>query len=208
MRERNVIRFLFFLLLTIITQTSKANTCICQYSFEEDTTNAKAIFIGKVIGIDKNRFWLNGNPKSIFTFQVSESYKGFSNYHGFVSVIAPIGGCEEGYFRKDSIYLVFAYSDCKQTELLWTNNCSNSGLLTESLEHIKKLGTSLKHTNTFNINVKENAFLLESLTTELATLQQDLQTSKKNNKQLTYFLLALGVIILTLLIYLGLGRRK
>jgi hypothetical protein len=214
MRETIALRFLFFLLLLIIIPTSKANTCICQYSFAEATTNAKAIFIGKVIGIDKDRYWLQGKPKSVFTFQVFESFKGLNKHVGIISVIAPIGDCEIGNFRKDSIYLMVAYSDCNDCEILWTNDCANSGLLSKKRDLIKKLGTSTKHTNpyntenTYDLSILDAAFITEALTTKIATLEQEIQTINTSKKQRDYLIIILGAIILTLLVYLVLGRRK
>jgi len=48
-------------------------------------------------------------------------------------------------FKKDSVFLVFAYTDGENSRTFWTNDCSNSGLLSENHENYKKPGIPVTH---------------------------------------------------------------
>jgi hypothetical protein len=130
------ILFVFILQLTL---NLKADMCFS--SFERDTARCEAIFVGKVVDVVYNKFFHFGQGKTIFTFEVNESYKGLSLYDRYISVIGPIGGCCNHSFIKDSVYLVFAYGN----GILYTNDCSSSGLLSKRSGHLGHLGKSIIH---------------------------------------------------------------
>lgn len=132
-------RIAILLILAPITSIIKAD--ICFNTFERDTAKSTVIFIGKVVDVLQYKFWYKDDPKTIYTFKVSESFKGLTITESFVSIVSPVDGCCAKLFIKDSVYLIFAYGK----DFFYTNDCSISALLSKSGDYVLRLGNSKKH---------------------------------------------------------------
>ncbi len=205
----NTLKTLIFLLISVLPLTAKADFCF--RSFENDTAVAKAIFVGKVVQIESDQFWNNGRLCDIFTFEIIQSFKGINQWVGYISLIGPIHGCCNEHFVQDSTFLVFAYGDCDNTSLLWTNDCSNTGLLSKEKENYEKLGKSIYHrkdpdlakflnTDHLKINVLQN---------KIKHLNLNIHSTKATILSLQYFLVALLLVISVMgIILFRLIRKK
>ncbi len=202
-RSMNLTHYIFLLLLTI-SNNIKAE--ICFSSFERDTSTCKEIFIGKVVDVAHNKVLHYGQPKTIFTFEVSRSFKGFSKYLSYISVVGPFGGCCVHNFIKDSTYLVFAYGD----GVPYTNDCSSSGLLSERGIYVSRLGSSIvpdKKKWQFEILQSEQR-LLDSIRTENRHLQNELQSIILKNRNQEHIQAGFIITILLILTSLIIAFRR
>lgn len=158
----------------------------CFKTFEDDKETAKAIFVGKVVKIEQEQFWYYGLPKSVFTIEVKESFKGLRKGVGYLSLIGPVNGCCNINFQLDSTFLVFAYSDSEDSKMFWTNDCSNTGLLSEQKDLIQKLGVPLTH----EISQRQRDYFnyedlkLDSLENSISELDIQLAALQESNKGL------------------------
>mgnify|MGYP000569029389 CR=1 FL=1 len=200
----------FPLLLICLPVLVKAE--ICFKSFEEDTTIAQAIFVGKVVKIQRGQFWhkgtykYQGEPKDVFTFKVVKSFKGLRPIVQYLSVIGPINGCCNEHFIKDSTFLVFAYGECAETELLWTNDCSNTGLLSDQMDLYRKLGTGVKHV--VKDQLLETEVKRDSLLHTIDNLNSKIGTLKKENGRFSIFTILLTVLSFILLTLIVIMKRE
>ena len=140
------LKILILAICFLFSHLSKSDTCF--KSFETDTAQAQAIFVGKVVKMENGLYWYRGDHTTVFTFEVIESFKGLRQDVGYISLVGPINGCCNEHFEKDSVFLVFGYNECKDTKFLWTNDCSNTGLLSKQKINYHRLGIPLKHTVT------------------------------------------------------------
>ena len=195
------------LLIIFLPILSRADMCF--RSFEEDTTVAKAIFVGKVVKIERGQYWHQGFPKVIFTFEVIESFKGLRQRTGYISLIGPIDGCCNVHFEKDSTFLVFAYGDCENSRILWTNDCSTTGLLSIEKANYHKLGNSIKHSANSEdleyMNVYDTK--TDSLLRGIGKLNGRIESIQEEKRSLKKYLIALGVFA-CLLGVLGIIKTK
>lgn len=195
-------------MLILLADIAKAD--ICFQSFENDTINSKVIFVGEVVDITYN-YWYRSEPKRIYTFKLSESFKGLRQGTGYVSVIGPVNGCCIDRFAIDSTYIVFAYSDYEDSDFLWTNDCSNSGLLSESGEIYSLLNNSIRHNPTsFDFSTGKDAEI-ELLSHEITRLQSEVEQARHNNdgsKRCFYILACLSIFLFIMVIILLLRKRK
>lgn len=187
----------------------------CFKSFEEDTAASKAIFVGKVVKIEIGKYWFRGLPKTIFTFEITESFKGLQKRVSYISLIGPINGCCNERFEIDSTFLVFAYGDCKDARILWTNDCSNTGLLSQQIENYKKLRDPIKHErfdDEFIYYNKEQS-KIDSLLHRIESLELlfEASSSSKSNlitqRNIFAILLALLFLIMAVLIQRNKKRK-
>ncbi len=202
MNKATLIKYLLVLYLGL---PSFAKADICFRTFEEDTTIAQAIFVGKVVKIEESQFWHNG-PKTIFTFEITESFKGLWKGLSYVSIIGPIHGCCNEHFVMDSTFLVFAYGDGQKSTLLWTNDCSNTGLLSEQKVLYQKLGIGIKHKSDPDLlkllndpGATQDSLLqiIEDLNLRNAVIMKD----KDRLRSITIVLILVSAALLTLMIF-------
>jgi len=189
-------KIIVLFLVIVIPKISKADICI--KTFEQDSATAKAIFVGKVVKIDGG-YWHLGHEKLIFTFQVLESFRGINSRTGYVSAIGPIGGCCNVHYKRDSTYLVFAYSnsDSRNTELLWTNDCTNTELLSKSKVIYNRLGIPKKHKAKTKLlkYINEDEIRTDSMLNEINKLKSDRDLIKKKKSKTENYLIGLVAII-------------
>lgn len=139
-------RGLLLIACCLLNLTYQVKADVCFPSFENDTSQAEVIFVGKVLSINKDSYWTRGtNPLKTYTFQVSESFKGLDDSQQLITVFGTIRGCCDVNFITDSTYLVFAYEI--GTNVFWTNDCSVSGLLSETQQFYSLLGDPTIHSN-------------------------------------------------------------
>ncbi len=188
----NFYRVIILMIILTLPFTSKAE--ICFKSFEEDTTVSKAIFVGKVIKIEEGKYWYRGRPKTIFTFEVLESFKGLQKGIGHLSLIGAINGCCNENFIVDSTFLVFAYSDCENSSILWTNDCSNTGLLSKQIVNYQKLGNAIQHVRT-NDEFNSEQSQIDSLYKRIENLEISLKKSQASNGNLNVQRIVLSIAI-------------
>lgn len=184
----------------------KADTCVS--SFEKDSANSKAIFIGKVVDVTNDKLMVDQDFKTIFTFEILGSYRGLHIRGNYVSIIGPIDGCCNHHFVKDSVYLIFAYENVGIQGMLYNNDCSSSGLLSEKGDDIKRLGKPLKHyKNRLQMNIIYTEQIHEdSVKNTVNNLNKKLETLKKENRNLLYILI--GILIIVLIIIYKLKFKK
>lgn len=190
------------LLLALVFSGSIASADICFKTFEQDTTEADIIFIGRVIEIDEDAFWHRGDPLEIFTFEIQESFKGISKYREVISILGPAYGCCNVSFMQDSTYLVFAYADGLNSRTYWTNDCSLSGLLSETHEYYQKLGEPLvPDGNGWSKNYFRKKEAIEDSVSQVhISLLNNYTTEQKKASYLMYTVIGLCLIIFLLLI--------
>ncbi len=189
---------------------------VCFTTFEKDSTNAKVIFIGKVIEVKYGAYWVNGYPTSIYTFEVSESFKGLSKWRNVISIMSPVNGCCSPHFKMDSTFLVFGFSDGEYPNFYWTNDCSLTGLLSEpeTQEYISRLGTALKPEPTSDdlelFNERKEWFLEQELkkTDSLNQLHTNFQNSVASAQQTNIYLTIALVIFILLTLYLVIQKVR
>lgn len=202
--KTQIVKFLFIILFICTPILSKADFCF--KPFEKDTAIAKAIFVGKVVKIEKGQFWQYASPKTIFTFNVIESFKGLEKWVGYISLIGPIGGCCNEHFVLDSTFLVFAYGDGNSdySRVLWTNDCSSTGIMGNDIvqKHYKQLGSPLKHTPfpDEKLYKSPNELRIDTLLTNLSQFKNRINTIEKDKNNLNTYLYILGIVILALCI--------
>ena len=186
------------LFLFIIQLNPELKACTCFHDFERDTSECTAIFIGKVVDSKYNKFWYYGRPKTILTFEVGVSYRGLSEDESYYSVVASIGGCGSAHFVKDSVYLVFAYGD----EVLYTNDCTCSGLLSERNDLLGFLGNSKTHSKS-EWQLKEiqaDEAYHDSLRTKNAEMQDELNIKESQVGSLKEYQKLLVITIAALIL--------
>ncbi len=188
-------RLLILVLFTCLPILARADFCFTP--FEMDTAEANEIFVGKVVKIERGAFWYGRRPKTIFTFEVMELFKGDGPRGGYKSIIGPIHGCCNEHFKMDSTFLVFAYGDCENSSLLWTNDCSNTGLLSEEQEIYHKLGDAIKY-NPIKEDVdymNSNAHEIDSLQMNIEKLNLHIAAIQEDKSNLNNYLIALGGVV-------------
>ncbi len=203
-RSMKLTHYLLLLLLLTFSKNLKADTCFSL--FERDTSVSQEIFVGKLVDVAHNKFLGYGRPKTIFTFEVSRSFKGQSKHLSYVSVVGPIGGGYNPNFTMDSTYLVFAYGD----GVPYTNDCSSSGLLSERGDYISRLGPSMvpeKTTWQLEIFQSDQQFL-DSVLTENTHLQSQLQSIVLKSRNQEHVQTGLIITILLILASLIIASRK
>lgn len=197
---------MLFVFIAQITLGLKADTCFS--NFERDTIRCEAIFVGKVVDVVNNKFFHFGEHKKIFTFELYESYKGMNPYASYVSVIGPIGGCCNHSFIKDSVYLVFAYGN----DILYTNDYSSSGLLSNRLGYQRRLGNSIIHKE--NLWQREKILREEIITDSVKVVNSKLKEELQilNNKSKTQIriqsVLVIVIILFIFLLFFSFKYRK
>lgn len=176
----------FALLIIIKPKQAKAETCI--RTFEIDTTYANAIFVGKIVDKIEKKFWFNQIPASIYTFEIIESYKGLESYIGYLSLLDAYMQYSNTQFTIDSTYLIFAYSNCGKSHLLYTQSCSHTGLLSEKKNLLSKLNPPKKHIirNYSQNYFKNDQLLIDSLINKNTVLNTQLKEASTMNKKLEY----------------------
>lgn len=194
---------LLVFILVLIFKSALADVCVPK--FESDTAYSKAIFVGKVVGIERAAYWSQGHPLTVYTFEITESFKGVNPFANYLSVISPVYGCCSPYFHRDSVYLVFANAYDPIGYMLFCNDCSMTGLLSTLRAEYQRLGPSQKHKQNkrffdsriyFQINkyARKNALLaLENnqLQSEVSTLSAQL----RNLIILTGFLFFIAILL-------------
>jgi hypothetical protein len=187
---------LFFLFL--ISVPVKADLCF--RSFEKDTSLANIIFVGKLYKISEDPFWHRGDPLTVFNFEIYESFKGLYKSRKFISIIGPAYGCCNVKFKADSTYLVFAYEDGKNSRTYWTNDCSNTQLLSESEENYKRLGVPLIHPphSWSELYVKQLLAEEDSVKQSILLIKSQNNVYEEQNKVLKYILVILVLIVVVL----------
>lgn len=183
-------------LLIIFPKNIYAETCIS--IFEVDTAMANSIFVGKLVDKMDNKFWFNRSPSSIYTFEIFESYKGLASYMSFISLLDLDMNYSNNKFKIDSTYLIFAYSNCGKSHLLYTRSCSMTGLLSENKNLLARLKPPLIHSKR---NLPKNYFnkdqlQIDSLTNSNKLLNTQLNKISTTNKKLENSLLICCLIIL------------
>jgi hypothetical protein len=198
-----------YIILLSLCLPSLAKADICFKTFEEDTIVAAAIFVGKVVKIEESQFWHRG-PKTIFTFEIKESFKGLWRGLDYISIIGPIHGCCNEHFINDSTFLVFAYGDGESSTLLWTNDCSNTGLLSKQMDIYQKLGNGVKHVaNTeFLEYINKPEIKRDSLLHTIDSLNSQINDFQKESTRFVVFSILLTIIPVILLILIINMRKK
>ncbi|WP_224996938.1 hypothetical protein [Cesiribacter sp. SM1] len=186
---------LILLLITIPRLCVLAETCFT--TFKGDSARADIIFVGKLYKISEDEFWHRGNAQTVFNFEVHESFKGLKTYQKYVSIIGPGYNCCNVHFIQDSVYLVFAYGDGKNSSTYYTSDCSLTGLLSESNEYYERLGESIIPTanavdqellNRRDKTNERNQKLITTLTAEVK--------AKDDQKKTLIFVIGLLVLII------------
>jgi hypothetical protein len=208
-------KYIKFIILTVVlTLPILCKADFCFKSFEEDTTVSKAIFVGKVVKIENGKYWYRGLPKTIFTFEVIESFKGLRKRVSYLSLIGPINGCCNEHFAIDSTFLVFAYGDCDDARILWTNDCSNTGLLSQEIDHYKKLGTPIKHEKYDDeyIHYNREQSQIDSLNKRIESLELSFEASLASESNLTtqrnILAILLGLLFLILAVFIKRNKKR
>lgn len=184
----------------------------CFKSFEQDTAEAKAIFIGEIVEINKNALLYRQEQKHILTFKVITNFKGLANYDIYVSIISPIDGCCNNHFTVGSNYLVFAYGN--EDQFLWTNDCSNTGPVKTKKEFITKLYTNFPHNNPsteFSFQHESSySQLIKHKNQEIDKLYSVLQSKNNSIQTYKYWIQTLIVLLVipNLIVYFFLKSRK
>ncbi len=174
----------------------------CWKTFEQDTTVANAIFVGRVIKIENNNFWYN-DSKSIITFEIKESFKGLSKGISYISLVGPIHGCCNIHYVLDSTFLVFAYGDCNNSIILWTNDCSNTGLLSQRMELYEKLGKSIEHKPDPKLisEINDDKLRADSLIAKIYTLKIEIEAIQKESKlfKIVFLIISIALVFVSTL---------
>lgn len=191
-----------FVFLIIVLTSFIARADLCLTTFEQDSSQADIIFVGKVINIDEGAFWHRGDPLEIFTFEIKESFKGLYKSREIVSILGPAYGCCNVHFKTDSTYLVFAYADGENSRTYWTNDCSLSGLLAETQEYYQKLGEPLvPDGNGWSKNYfRKKKVIEDSVSQAQVKLLNNYATEQKKASYLMYTVIGLCLVIFLLLI--------
>ena len=205
--------FKIYLILTFtILSPIVLKADFCFKSFEKDTAEAQAIFVGKLIQVSPNTYWYNNKCKSIFTFELTESFKGINSYVELVSILSPLHGCCNERFIKDSTYLVFAYSNCENSNIYWSNDCSNTGLLSQEISNYNQLKNKTLHKLSGRKKefVNKSSLNIDSLKLKSSQLSIKLQRVDEINSELTrqIFILSAFVILFILLLIFTQIRKK
>ena len=195
-------------LLATLSLSHCALADICFTTFEEDSTNADVIFVGKVIDVNYGAFWFGGGETSIYTFEIIESFKGISEYRTVTSLLSPVYGCCSPHFKLGSTFLVFAFSFGEDSLAYWTNDCTLTDLLSESREYYERLGEPLKPNpkssdkdrfiERRNWQVEQEQIKNDSLNKLSRNLQLSLANKQRTN---TYMSIALTIFGLLTLIF-------
>lgn len=209
MKRISIILFTF-----LFNHFAIAETCFT--TFEKDSAEADAIFVGKLIDINYGAYWLGDRPVSIYTFEIVESFKGISKYQNITSIMSPVYGCCSPHFKLDSTFLVFAFSFSDNSRIYWTHDCTLTGLLTETKEFYNRLCESIQPTvggkdlELFQEHktrlMTEEQKKMDSINLINSNLQSDLANERQKNNYLTIGLIVLG--LLTALIFFLKVRRK
>lgn len=183
-------------LLIILPKNIYAETCIA--IFEVDTAKANSIFVGKLVDKVDNKFWFFSNPSPIYTFEIFESYKGLASYMSYISLLDLDMNYSNNKFKINSTYLIFAYSNCGKSHLLYTSSCSLTGLLSENKNLLPRLKPPIIHSKR---NLPKNYFnkdqlQIDSLTNSNKLLNTQLNKISTTNKKLENSLLICCLIIL------------
>jgi len=118
--------------LLILSLSHAALADICFPTFEKDSANADLIFVGKLLEATHGTYWDGVSSKSIYTFQIVESFKGMPTWRTVTSIISPVYGCCSPQFRVDSTYLIFAFAFGQDSRTAYyTNDCTLTGPLSE-----------------------------------------------------------------------------
>lgn len=125
-----------------------ACSCVADYAQEKAFEDAEAVFVGRVLSIEKHRNTL----RQLFTddiapsyrtveFWVTEQWKGIDK--NVVTVATGFGGGDCGfYFAEGEQYLVYAHDGGFYGEKLATGICSRTEVLRHADEEITALGPS------------------------------------------------------------------
>lgn len=205
-------RLFIQVIILVLPNISRADFCF--KSFEEDTTVAKAIFVGKVVKMEKGQFWHRGLPTTIFTFEVLESFKGLKQRVSHLSLIGPINGCCNEHFELDSIFLVFAYGECDDSRILWTNDCSNTGLLSQEIDNYKKLGTPIEHEKYDDefIHYNREQYQIDSLNKRIESLELSFEVSLVSERNLitqrNILAILLGLLFFIMVVFIKRNKKR
>ncbi len=190
------------LVLLIFSNEAKADMCFP--TLARDTVAAKAIFVGKFVEIVPETYWLRGEAKTIFTFEVYESFKGLHEYTSYISAVGPMGGCCNHDFKLDSVYAVFAYANSAKSDFLYTNNCSCAGLLSERQALYSLLNIPQKHKkDDYTIQfLKKRKRPIDLLAGENTALKRTVASLENERNTLKYSVIGLSFLVLFLIILL------
>lgn len=174
---------------------------LCFKTFEQDTTDASAIFVGKVIHIEQNSFFADGRSRSIVTFELIESFKGVRTWESYLSLITPFPGQYGNNYPIDSTFLVFAYASDKIFSPIWTNECSLTDLISESKVNYERLGNPRKHhpdkmllLHFRNHSIRKDSVL--ALRDSLQNTQDEYEKGKFTIRSLKFVMAILVIVIL------------
>lgn len=181
---------------------------LCWKTFEEDTTDADVIFVGRVIDINKRSYWIRNSPTHVITFRVMESFKGISKYNQIFSILSPVHGCCSPRFVEDSTFLVFAYGFGQSSDAYWTNDCSWTELLSESTEAYKRLGIPYKpfynrrnldlFTELKELKTEKHRAKMDSINLILSNLELDVSNERR---QKNGFMISLVVFLIVFMLF-------
>ena len=100
--------------------------------------------------------------------------------------------------KKDSTFLVFAYSDSPNSRIYWTNDCSLTNLLSSRKSFYNRLGKPLKHIHNqkFHICISKEEALIDSISQELNSTQQQFKSIQAKNKSSKTYLIILSILLI------------
>ena len=125
-------------LVVFSTQSASACSCAPPPPPKKALEAAQAVFLGKVIKIEKPADKKRGFGPITVTFEVSTNYKGVKTKQVKVRTAASGAACGYG-FAKDHSYLVYCYSSDKG-KTLSTNLCTRTRSKKNATADIKAIG--------------------------------------------------------------------
>lgn len=181
----------------LLSLTFQVKADVCFPSFEKDTSQAEVIFVGKVLSINQDSYWTRGtSPIKTYTFQVSESFKGLDDSEELITVFGAIRGCCDVNFISDSTYLVFAYEN--GTNVFWTNDCSVSGLLSETQQPYTLLGNPTIHSNLESWDELKLKHQTEKDSLRSTLWQTQVQLKQQQKERNIFLIIGIGLLILVI----------
>lgn len=202
----------FFLLMHV--KITRAETCF--WDFQRDTSNAKVIFIGKVLTEYYRQVWTDAESQStIYNFQILESFKGLRSSQSICSVIVPFRNFSIR-FLKDSTYLVFGYQDAQLENTLYTTDeCTLSGSLdSKRAKHaLALLGFPIVHdppnSSQFSIsNMYLESSKLDSMRMQCELTQSSMGVKIQYSNNTIRNLWGLVLLLSLIIVFLALQLRR
>ncbi len=142
--KNKILLFIFSLALTIsLGSFERVSACWCRSITSCEATNkASSVFVGKVLKIipDENVDSDVRSYKTTILFQVKETFPGKNNKTIEIRTGSDFGpgDCNYFSFKKDEIYIVYAYED-EETGKLRVSECGGTKLLAKANDDLKYL---------------------------------------------------------------------